>query len=66
MFLLMVYLQVVPPIRLGEFPTREACEQEIAALIAKVDVPATMRPQFVCLGPDSQVERKRLEYGPRP
>ena len=48
MFLLVAFLYVVPPIGLGEFATREACEQELAALIATIaDNLATMRGRLV-------------------
>ena len=64
MFLLVAFLYVVPPIGLGEFATREACEQELAALIATIaDNLATMLGRVVCLGPDSQAGARSMPKG---
>ena len=63
MSLLGAFLYVVLPIGIGEFATREACEQELAALIAIADNLATMRGRLVCLGPDSQAGARRTMRG---
>jgi hypothetical protein len=63
MILLIAFLTVMPPITLGEFGTREGCEEVRKALIRDgIYEPAML--QIVCLGPDIDSERRRFEFRP--
>ena len=63
MILLIAFLTVMPPITLGEFGTREGCEEVREALIRDgIYDPAML--QIVCLGPDIDSERRRFEFRP--
>jgi hypothetical protein len=66
MVLLIAFLHVVPPMNIGEYRSRDECEQVRAELVASVGVATSLNVQFICFGPDMELERKRFKYGPRP
>ena len=59
MVLLIAFTQVLPLIVLGQFPNRQDCERQRAALV----VPASQMT-LICLGPDWRENQRRFEFRP--
>ena len=58
MILLIAFLTVMPPITLGEFGTREGCEEVREALIRD----GIYEPAMLQNRPDIDSERRRFEF----